>query len=105
MESFPTNKEDENKKDNHGELEKGKREELKRRCKQHEMCIILTVDSKKIIPGFSKFWPSQFVLITTSMCEDVNGVQYELGKTEVTEFDKTEPLKPLMVSNKERWGE
>ena len=39
------------------------------------------------------------------MYEDVSGVQYELGKTEVTENDKTEPLKPLMVSNRERWGE
>ena len=28
MESFPTSKEDENKRDNHGEIEKGKREEL-----------------------------------------------------------------------------
>ena len=74
MESFPTSKEDENKRDNHGEIEKGKREELKRRCKQHAMCIILTVDSKKIIPGFSKVWLSQFVLITTSMYEDINGV-------------------------------
>ena len=60
---------------------------------------------KKIILVSSKFWLSKCVLITASMYEDVNGVQYELGKTEVTENDKTEPLKPLMVSNRERWGE
>lgn len=56
------------------------------------MYIIFTVDSKKVISALPRFWPSQCVLVLTSICEDVSDTEYESGKTEVTESEKMRAL-------------